>query len=241
LELINTSIMLPEFELVARLCLAALLGGAIGFERERLSWAAGLRTHMLVCVSSCLIMIVSAYGFNDVLNHEHISLDPSRVAAQVVSGIGFLGAGSILLRGDVVRGLTTAASLWSVAAVGLAVGGGLYVAAVAGTAIILFILAAMKPLEQRYFSSRQKRELVLSAERGRLTLHVLEKELGPVTNRIGTFIVQQSEETGNLDDVLIAFSRMSEAEFHALLDRLRAIPGVHRVEVKSRPDRRTSA
>jgi putative Mg2+ transporter-C (MgtC) family protein len=121
------------------------------------------------------------------------------------------------------------------------VGGGLYVAAVAGTTIILFILAAMKPLEQRYFSSRQKRELVLSAERGRLTLHVLEKELGPVTNRIGTFIVQQSEETGNLDDVLIAFSRMSEAEFHALLDRLRAIPGVHRVEVKSRPDRRTSA
>jgi putative Mg2+ transporter-C (MgtC) family protein len=228
LDLINTSTMLPEAELVARLCLAALLGGAIGFERERLSWAAGLRTHMLVCVSSCLIMIVSAYGFNDVLNHDHISLDPSRVAAQVVSGIGFLGAGSILLRGDVVRGLTTAASLWSVAAV-------------AGTTIILFILAAMKPLEQRYFSSRQKRELVLSAERGRLTLHVLEKELGPVTNRIGTFIVQQSEETGNLDDVLIAFSRMSEAEFHALLDRLRAIPGVHRVEVKSRPDRRTSA
>ena len=150
--------MLPDAELVARLCLAALLGGAIGFERERLSWAAGLRTHMLVCVSSCLIMIVSAYGFNDVLARDHVSLDPSRVAAQVVSGIGFLGAGSILLRGDVVRGLTTAASLWSVAAVGLAVGGGLYVAAAAATAILLFILAAMKPLEQRYFSSRQRRE-----------------------------------------------------------------------------------
>ena len=72
-------------------------------------------------------------------------------------------------------------------------------------------------------------------------IQVLEKELGPVTNRIGTFIVQQSEETGNLDDVLIAFSRLSESEFNALLDRLRAIPGVHRVEVKSRPDRRTSA
>jgi putative Mg2+ transporter-C (MgtC) family protein len=238
LELINTSTMLPEAELVARLGLAALLGGAIGFERERLSWAAGLRTHMLVCVSACLIMIVSAYGFNDVLNHDHVSLDPSRVAAQVVSGIGFLGAGSILLRGDVVRGLTTAASLWSVAAVGLAVGGGLYVAAVAGTAIILFILAAMKPLEQRYFSSRQKRELVLSAEHGRLTLHVLEKELGPITNRIGTFIVQQSEEAAQTDNVLIAFSRMSESEFNVLLDRLRTIPGVLSVDVKSRPDRR---
>jgi putative Mg2+ transporter-C (MgtC) family protein len=234
-------IMLPEVELVARLCLAALLGGAIGFERERLSWAAGLRTHMLVCVSSCLIMIVSAYGFNDVLARDHVGLDPSRVAAQVVSGIGFLGAGSILLRGEVVRGLTTAASLWSVAAVGLATGGGLYVAAVAGTAIILFILAGIKPLEQRYFSSRQRRELLLSAERGRLTLHVLERELGPVTNRIGTFIVQHNEETADMDDVLIAFSRMSEAEFGALLERMRAIPGVHRVDVKGRPDRRTMA
>jgi putative Mg2+ transporter-C (MgtC) family protein len=238
LGLIKTITMLPDAEVVARLCLAALLGGAIGFERERLSWAAGLRTHMLVCVSACLIMIVSAYGFNDVLAHDHVSLDPSRVAAQVVSGIGFLGAGSILLRGDVVRGLTTAASLWSVAAVGLAVGGGMYVAAAAGTAIMLFILAAMKPLEQRYFSSRQRRELVLSAEHGRLTLHVLEKELGPVTNRIGTFIVQQNEEGAPTDDVIIAFSRMSESEFTALLDRLRAIPGVLKVDAKIRPDRR---
>ena len=133
--------MLPHLELIARLGLAALLGGAIGFERERLSWAAGLRTHMLVCVGACLFMIVSAYGFNDVLTHEHVSLDPSRVAAQVVSGIGFLGAGSILLRGEIVRGLTTAASLWSVAAVGLAAGGGLYLAAFSATVIILIILA----------------------------------------------------------------------------------------------------
>jgi putative Mg2+ transporter-C (MgtC) family protein len=85
--------MLGHFELVARLVLAAALGSVIGFERERLSWAAGLRTHMLVCVGSTLIMIVSAYGFGEVLG-EHVVLDPSRMAAQVVSGIGFLGAGS---------------------------------------------------------------------------------------------------------------------------------------------------
>jgi putative Mg2+ transporter-C (MgtC) family protein len=85
-------------ELISRLVLAAALGSVIGFERERLSWAAGLRTHMLVCVGSTLIMIVSAFGFFDVLSRDHVVLDPSRIAAQVVSGIGFLGAGSILLR-----------------------------------------------------------------------------------------------------------------------------------------------
>src|ERR1700754_3341290 len=124
--------MLGNMELVSRLGMAAALGSVIGVERERLSWAAGLRTHMLVCVGSALIMIVSAYGFGEVLASPHVVLAPSRIAAQVLSGIGFLGAGTILLRGEVIRGLTTAASLWSVAAVGLAVGGGLYIEAVAG-------------------------------------------------------------------------------------------------------------
>src|ERR1700691_5589569 len=140
--------MLSDWELVIRLLVAAGLGSLIGAERERLVWAAGLRTHMLVSVGACLFMIVSAFGFADILGAKNIILDPSRVAAQVVSGIGFLGAGSILLRGDVVRALPPAASLWTVAAVGLAVGGGLYVEATAATFIILIILAGIKPLEE---------------------------------------------------------------------------------------------
>lgn len=224
--------MLPQLEIIARLGLAALLGGAIGFERERLSWAAGLRTHMLVSVGACLFMIVSSYGFMDVLSHEHVSLDPSRVAAQVVSGIGFLGAGSILLRGEIVRGLTTAASLWTVAAIGLAVGGGLYLAAGAATAIILFILAGIKPLERRYFAARQRRELLISAEHGRLTLHMLQQELGPLTSRIHTFVVQQNPESAHTDDILLALSRMSEKEFELMIERVRRIPGVLDAEVK---------
>src|ERR1700761_8763142 len=122
--------VVTQWDLVGRLALSALLGSVIGYERERLAWAAGLRTHMLVCVGSTLIMIVSAYGFADVLA-AGVVLDPSRMAAQVVSGIGFLGAGAIMARGEVVRGLTTAASVWSVAGIGLAVGGGLYTPAVA--------------------------------------------------------------------------------------------------------------
>src|SRR6201992_3606016 len=116
--------MLTDVSITLRLLLAALLGSLIGLERERLQWAAGLRTHMLVSVGACLMIVVSAYGFNTVLG-PRVVLDPSRVAAQVVSGIGFLGAGSIILRNEAVKGLTTAASVWAVAGVGLAAGAGL--------------------------------------------------------------------------------------------------------------------
>src|SRR5437588_11040927 len=141
--------MLPEHQIILRWVVASVLGSVVGIERERLNWVAGLRTHMLVCVGSTLFMIVSAWGFADVLQHEHIALDPSRVAAQVVSGIGFLGAGTIVLRRKVVRGLTTAASLWTVAAVGLAVGGGLYAAAATATMLVVRILAGTDTLQPR--------------------------------------------------------------------------------------------
>jgi putative Mg2+ transporter-C (MgtC) family protein len=100
-----------DWTLILRLLIAAVLGSVIGVEREKKAWAPGLRTHMLVSVGACLFMIVSAFGFSDILGAKNVILDPSRIAAQVVSGIGFLGAGSILLRGEVVRGLTTAASI----------------------------------------------------------------------------------------------------------------------------------
>jgi putative Mg2+ transporter-C (MgtC) family protein len=215
-----------NLEFIARLVMAAALGSVIGFERERLSWAAGLRTHMLVCVGSALIMIVSAFGFADVLGGEHIVLDPSRVAAQVVSGIGFLGAGSILLRGEIVRGLTTAASLWSVAAIGLAVGGGLYTASIAATAIILIILAGIKPIERRFITVKQRRQMTLLVERGTLTFHSLHDVLGPSSARVKQFVVQQSDDSPDLDEVLISFSRVSPQEYTAICEQLRQFSGV---------------
>jgi putative Mg2+ transporter-C (MgtC) family protein len=218
--------MIGNWELISRLVLAALLGSVIGFERERLSWAAGLRTHMLVCVGSALIMIVSAFGFADVLGNDHVVLDPSRIAAQVVSGIGFLGAGSILLRGEIVRGLTTAASLWSVAAVGLAVGGGLYTAAIAATIIILIILAGIKPLERRFITFRQRRQLTLLVERGTLTFHSLHDSLGTSSSRVKQFVVQQSDDSPELDEVMIALSRVSSMEYESICATLRRLPNV---------------
>ena len=112
---------------LARLALAALLGSIIGLEREFREREAGLRTHLLVSLGSALFTIVSAFGFHDVLTHDPqvvVRLDPSRIAAQIVSGIGFLGAGAIIRQGLSIRGLTTAATLWVVAAIGMAAGRG---------------------------------------------------------------------------------------------------------------------
>ncbi len=125
-----------------RLTLAAVLGGAIGFERELREREAGLRTHLLVCLGSALFTIISAYGFEDFLNSgdQVIRADPTRIAAQIVTGIGFLGAGAIIRQGISVRGLTTAATLWVAAAIGMAAGAGYYPGAVLGTVITLVAL-----------------------------------------------------------------------------------------------------
>jgi putative Mg2+ transporter-C (MgtC) family protein len=146
--------MLSTYEIILRLLLSAILGGLVGLDREKLEWAAGLRTHMLVCLGSALAMIVSSFGFDDILGQDGVILDPSRVASLVVSGIGFIGAGTILfLKRKVIYGLTTAAGLWTVAAVGLAVGGGMYVASIATTLITLIILTGVKKLENKFFSN----------------------------------------------------------------------------------------
>ncbi len=223
--------MASELELVGRLLMAAVLGSLIGFERERLSWAAGLRTHMLVCVGSALIMIVSIYGFSDTLG-EHVTLDPSRVAAQVVSGIGFLGAGAILARGQIIRGLTTAASVWSVAGIGLAVGGGLYVPSIAATAIILLILAGIKPLEKRFIAYHQRRHVTIRAKRGQLTLAAFNKVMGVSANRVKQFIVQPSENS-DCDAVYVVFSRMSWQEYGMIRKKFKDIPGLESISEKT--------
>jgi putative Mg2+ transporter-C (MgtC) family protein len=127
---------------LVRLSLAAVLGGAIGFERELREREAGLRTHLLVCVGSALFTIISAYGFHDFLTSGDavVRTDPTRIAAQVVTGIGFLGAGAIIRQGVSIRGLTTAATLWVAAAIGMAAGAGYYPGAIIGTAITIVAL-----------------------------------------------------------------------------------------------------
>jgi len=220
--------MLADWEMIGRLVLAAGLGSLVGWERERLQWAAGLRTHMLVSLGSCLMIVVSAYGFSRVIGPQ-VVLDPSRIAAQVVSGIGFLGAGSIILRNEAIKGLTTAASVWAVAGVGLAAGAGLYSAAVAATVIILVILAGLKPLEERIRASRTNLELQLTTLKDAFALSKLDGALGGRAGRVRQVIIRPAEAEGQ-DDVRLLLARVSPVDTADILRRLAKLEGVLRVE-----------
>jgi putative Mg2+ transporter-C (MgtC) family protein len=229
-------------EHILRLLLAAVLGCAIGLDRERHPWNAGMRTHMLVSVGAALFMLVSMYGFVDVVGTPGVTFDASRVAAQVASGIGFLGAGAIIVRRDVIHGLTTAASLWVVAAIGLAAGGGLYLAATAATLLTLLILVALKPIEQRLFGERRAHTLVVVADNAITSLVAIEAALrqanvqtGYLRWRINNDLVSNdlTNGTGRPNrtqfQVEIAFTELREAQIAAVMDSLRAVPGVSAV------------
>jgi putative Mg2+ transporter-C (MgtC) family protein len=149
---------------------------------------------------------------------------PSRIG----SGIGFLGAGSILLRGDVVRGLTTAASLWTVAAVGLAVGGGLYVEATAATFIILIILAGIKPLEEWFQRRSQTHQIHVKANRGKLSIDSLNQALGYRSRRITRYVSSHSEDV-EFDDILITVTHLSAADITEIIRQLETLPDVREV------------
>ncbi len=139
---------------IIRLLLATIFGALIGLEREYHAKEAGVRTHLLVALGSCLFMILSIYGFDAFLDHDNVSFDPSRIASQVVTGIGFIGAGTIILHKQAVRGLTTAAGVWVTAAIGLACGNGMYILAGVTTVTVLSSLG----LINLYLPSLSQRE-----------------------------------------------------------------------------------
>jgi putative Mg2+ transporter-C (MgtC) family protein len=216
-------------DLLLRLVVAAVLGSAIGLDRQRLDKSAGLRTHMLVCVGSALVMIVSGYGFERVLQPGRIVLDPSRVAAQVVSGIGFLGAGTIVVRKQSVHGLTTAASIWAVASIGLAAGGALYMAATAATAIMLIILAVIKPVEERILGrghvERRTFKLVVAQS---FALDAIASRFPKAGVEVRGLRVREGDEPGKRD-IEIACGPSSESAALMLAAELKSIEGVREV------------
>jgi putative Mg2+ transporter-C (MgtC) family protein len=144
-----------QWSVLLPVALALVLSVLVGLEREAGAKSAGLRTHALVGLGSAVVMTVSKYGFADMLSFDHVALDPSRIAAQIVSGIGFIGGGLIFVRQDAVRGLTTAATVWLVAAVGMACGAGLPVLAVAATAGHFVVTRGLPPLARATLGRRK--------------------------------------------------------------------------------------
>ncbi|WP_101847091.1 MgtC/SapB family protein [Halobacillus sp. Marseille-P3879] len=157
-----------------RLSIALLLSGLIGFERELKNHSAGFRTHILVGIGSCLMMLLSLYGFEAFIEaNDNIRFDPSRIPSYVISGIGFLGAGTIIVNGMTIRGLTTAASIWTVAGLGLVVGAGMYGVAILATALVLLSLIFLNNLETKYVSHYLNNTYIVVVEESVKTSEVL--------------------------------------------------------------------
>lgn len=216
--------MISWREILIRLLLASLFGALIGIERERKNWTAGLRTHMMVCIGSCLIMLISSFGFSDILGQPNVVLDPSRIAAQVVSGIGFIGAGTILfIRPGTIHGLTTAAGLWTVAAIGLATGGGMYFAAAITTLISLIILWALKPLETIYLGKGKQKSLQLLVRSEAQNHDVLKTVMELPALKVQSFSMEKNE-TGYL--LQLKFDSIETAAITELTSLLKTNPDV---------------
>jgi putative Mg2+ transporter-C (MgtC) family protein len=208
-------------EALLRLSLAAILSGLIGIEREYREREAGLRTHMLVAVGSALFTLVSAYGFHDFIaaGGNVVRTDPSRIAAQIVTGVGFLGAGAIIRQGLAVRGLTTAATLWVCAAIGLAAGTGYYSAAVITTGVTLVLLWPLRFVARRMFSHQHVHKLEVKVGGDTSAASVVDalEQLGV---RVASF------ELGEDDLLHLQLDLPRSVLRQAVVRRLVAVPGV---------------
>jgi putative Mg2+ transporter-C (MgtC) family protein len=218
----------PQF---AELALAFVLSSLVGLEREFRAKSAGLRTHTLVGVGAALIMLVSKYGFGDTIVHNAVVLDPSRVAAQIVSGIGFIGGGLIFVQRDIVRGLTTAAIIWLTAAVGMACGAGLPLLALFVTGAHFVVVYGYTPLAKRILSERSEVHVKFTPGKG-----AVEKVMQMCTGRgyvIQELAVEQADGTAEGEMRAIQFHVSGRRGVEALVVAIADIKGVITARVAS--------
>lgn len=209
-----------------RLFVAVLLGGIIGFERAERGREAGLRTHIMVCLGACLVMLISEY----VVNTLNMNTDVTRLGAQVISGIGFLGVGCIINDGDKIKGLTTAAGLWVTACVGLATGIGNYIVATATTVIMILVMLLITPLSKKILASKSKVAISVKASSGEAFGSVyafLENKVINITS------IEKNPTTGAVKFVAV-LSPMKDVDLNILLQDLYNIDGVIEVMRENR-------
>lgn len=219
--------MITQSEVVTRLLLSIILGGIIGIERESVNRPAGFRTHVLVCVGSTLTMLVSIFVFEKF--RAFTSTDPSRIAAQVVSGIGFLGAGTIIRVGPTVKGLTTAASLWTVASIGLAIGCGFYSAAIIATIFTFITLISLSRIEAVFINRRLLYNIYV-------TVSDKPGQLGKIGTVLGEYGISiRNVKMENLDEgrvnINLTVRLPSNVKIEDVIMKLSAIEGVQCIDI----------
>lgn len=230
---------ITQFDLTLRVLLALVCGGGIGLERELSNHAAGFRTHILVCVGSAAIMLLSIYGFGDFVTEANVRLDPARLAAQVISGIGFLGAGAIMRSGTSVKGLTTAASIWVVAAIGLCIGAGFLYCAFLVTSTVIVCLFILNKIEKQFMRNRRDQQVMI-------TFIDHPGDLGKITSSFGEHGIQvnhiqiatEERTTGNgLKETIIEAKfkcrTMEPTEFASCLESLHRVAEIVSIEAKT--------
>jgi len=218
--------VISSVDILVRLSAACILGGAIGMQREGANRPAGFRTHVLVALGSALIMLISVHGFGDVGRIQ----DPARIAAQVVSGIGFLGAGTIMKSGSSITGLTTAASLWVVAGIGLSCGAGFYVGAIASTILAYVILATFSRLERYLFHRSQYLALDITTQDRPGQLGQIGATLGLHGVSIRHIGLNRTDEDTENVRVHLELKLPGSVTAESVVDQLATIPEVTRVD-----------
>lgn len=217
--------VIPFNEILLRIGLSLVLGGVIGFERERDNQPAGLRTHMILVIGACLAMILS-------INMGVISgNDPARIAAQVISGIGFLGAGAILRYGFNVKGLTTATTLWTMAIVGLVLGAGYYWVAIISTVLMLIVLAVLDQIVKNHVRVNVVRNIVVDLHDRKSVIREVRKTIQSLADKVMAYSIQKSVKNKHLRlEVTARFKNREKLE--DLVEELSEIDGVRALKIE---------
>lgn len=212
-------------EVILKLLLSIALGGIVGFEREYKSRPAGLRTHILVCIGSALVQITAINYFR---NTGLTNVDPMRLGAQVISGIGFLGAGTILKEGANIKGLTTAASIWAVGCIGLAVGTGLYFEATAATILIYIALKSFKVIEDKMARGKKYISLEIAAQNTPGMIGKIGSLFGELEISIDSIDISSNDDEQVIINLTLKLHYVIPTE--KLVDQLISIEGIHKVK-----------
>ena len=225
--------MSVHIDFIIRIGVAGLLGAMIGIEREIRSKEAELKTHFLVAVGSALIMVVSKYAFSDIMFEDHMSLDPSRIVSQVVSGVGFLGAGTIIIQKQAVKGLTTAAGLWATAGIGLAIGAGMYVVGIGATILVLIGLEIVSRIFKVQFLFPQNVTVQICINKHEVVQQILQTLQVKGIPILSYEVESIEQDTGIVYKVGIQLKNISSEEKNAFIQYMQTLREVTFIKLKS--------